>query len=159
MRREGYAEIAGPTTSVSTARACCAPVAVGADAQAEPRRAVQAAFGPNDISEIYLPTASPGQMIAHERPAPRSPGSQNDWQHAGVWRAHPPGILPTMPLREDRQRRQMAGPNAGADAWIADGMYELWWRGSRRPTELEGAAGAGDADRGAMAKLRTATAV
>jgi hypothetical protein len=65
-------------------------------------------------------------------------GSQNDWQHARVWRAHSPGILPTMPSREDRQRRQMAGPNAGADSWIADGMYELWWDGSRRPAELEG---------------------
>jgi hypothetical protein len=47
----------------------------------------------------------------------------------------------------------MAGPNAGADAWIAHGMYKLWWGGSRRPAELEGIAATGEPDRGAMAKL------
>jgi hypothetical protein len=53
----------------------------------------------------------------------------------------------------------MAGPNAGADAWIADGMYELWWGGSRRPAELEGIAAAGEPDRGATAKLSDDTIV
>jgi hypothetical protein len=87
--------------------------------------------------EAYLPTASRGPMVGlYERLSPRSTGSEKDWQHACVWCAHSARILPTMPSREDSQRRQMAGPNAGADSWIVRGMCELWCGWSRRPAEL-----------------------
>ena len=75
-------------------------------------------------------------------------------QHARARRVVARRVLLELSPPSGAERRSLAGSRSCADVRPAHGVHRLWDRRRRRPAELERAAAAGVADRGAMAKLK-----